>query len=157
MNIMTSIERTLRFINDNWTTILVCIGLIIGIYKKIVDYISRTNEEKIEIAKKQVYQTILRIVTKAELDFEDWNSAGSVKRSQVIQEIYNRYPILGKVLEQDEVIAWIDDLINDSLTELETINEKNEGGVDDEDNDDVVEGMTHSDEFDGEELEDAEG
>ena len=157
MNIMTSIERTLRFINDNWTTILVCIGLIIGIYKKIMDYISRTNEEKIEIAKKQVYQTILRIVTKAELDFEDWNSAGSVKRSQVIQEIYNRYPILGKVLEQDEVIAWIDDLINDSLTELEAINEKNEGGVDDEDNDDVAEGMTHSDEFDGEELEDAEG
>lgn len=155
MNIMTSIEKTLRFINDNWTTILVCIGLIIGIYKKIVDYISRTNEEKIEIAKKQVYQTILRIVTKAELDFEDWNSAGSVKRSQVIQEIYNRYPILGKVLEQDEVIAWIDDLINDSLTELEAINEKNEGGIDDDE--DVVEGMTHSDEFDGEEFEDAEG
>jgi len=157
MNIMNGINNFLRFLNDNWTSIVVCVGLLVGLYRKIKAFILKTDAEKIEIAKTQVYQTILRIVTKAELDFEDWNSAGSVKRSQVIQEIYNRYPILGKILEQDEVIAWIDDLINDSLTELEAINEKNEGGVDDEDNDDVVEGMTHSDEFDGEELEDAEG
>ena len=46
MNILTGIENFLRLINDNWTTILVIIGLIAGVYKKIQIYIGKTDEEK---------------------------------------------------------------------------------------------------------------
>jgi hypothetical protein len=101
MNIMNGINNFLRFLNDNWTSIVVCVGLLVGLYRKIKTFILKTDTEKIEIAKTQVSQTILKLITNAELDFEDWNSAGAIKRSQVISEIYNRYPILSKVLEQD--------------------------------------------------------
>jgi hypothetical protein len=132
MNIMNGINNFLRFLNDNWTSIVVCVGLLAGLYRKIKTFILKTDTEKIEIAKAQVSQTILKMITKAELDFEDWNSAGSIKRSQVIAEIYNRYPILNKVLEQDEVIDWIDTLIVEALDELKVITNENDSGVEDD-------------------------
>jgi hypothetical protein len=141
MNIMNGINNFLRFLNDNWTSIVVCVGLLVGLYRKIKTFILKTDAEKIEIAKTQVSQTILKLITNAELDFEDWNSAGAIKRSQVITEIYNRYPILNKVLEQDEVIEWIDTLIVEALDELKVITSENDSGVEDdvEDDEDEVE------------------
>ena len=51
MNILIGIQNFLQIINDNWTTIIVIIGLIVAIVKKAKDYLSKSDEEKIEIAK----------------------------------------------------------------------------------------------------------
>lgn len=119
---LNGIQNFLQLINDNWTVIAVILGLIIALVEKIKAFLAKTDEEKIEIAKKQIQHTILKMITDAELDFSAWNKAGAIKRSQVIGRIYSKYPILSKVVNQTELIAWIDDQIDKSLEVLkETI------------------------------------
>ena len=121
MNFLNGLNRFLGFISDNWTSIMVCIGLIIGIAKKISSYINKSNAEKVEIAKSYISESILKMITDAEMDFEEWNKAGSIKRSQVIQEIYANYPILEKIADQQSIINWIDEEIDNSLDTLREI------------------------------------
>ncbi len=125
MNILTGAKNLLEFINNNWTLILVICGLGVSVFKKAKDYISKTDEEKIEIAKVQIKEKMLKMITDAEIDFENWNKAGSIKRSKVIGDIFAQYPILSKVTSQEEVIEWIDTEINNSLVTLREIIEKN--------------------------------
>lgn len=91
---MEGLQKFLQILNDNWTSILVCAGLIVGIVKKTQDYMSKSQEEKIELAKKQIQTTILKMISDAEVDWQEWSKAGSIKRSQVIKQIYEEYPIL---------------------------------------------------------------
>lgn len=125
MNFLTGLQNFLNIINDNWTTILVCAGLIVGIVKKTQDYLSKSDDEKIEIAKAQIKQVILKKISDAEVDYEEWNKAGSIKRSQVITEIYKEYPILSKVVDQTELTKYIDDAIDDALVELRKVIDSN--------------------------------
>lgn len=122
---MNGIQNFLRFINENYVSILVIIGLLVGAYKKIANFLGKTDEEKIEIVKQQIQQTMLKMITDAETDYADWNEAGSIKRSQVIAEIYARYPILSKAIDQTTMIAWIDNEINNSLKTLRSIIKEN--------------------------------
>ena len=125
MNILTGIQNFLEIVNNNWTTIIVIIGLIIAISKKAKNYFSKSDEEKIAIAKKQIQETMLRMITEAEISYEEWNKAGSIKRSQVIEEIFTNYPVLSKVVNQEELIEWIDSEINNSLKTLIEIVKEN--------------------------------
>lgn len=124
MNILDGIKNFLQLINDNWMNIAIIIGLIIAIVKKAVSYFSKSDEEKIAIAKTQISQGILKLVADAEEDYSDWASAGAIKRSQVIDLIYKEYPILEKVVDQDSLIQWIDEQIDSALPTLREIIEK---------------------------------
>ena len=122
---LNGIQNFLQFINDNWTAIIIIISLIIAIVQKARSYFNKSNAEKIEIAKKQISQVVVKLITDAEIDYNDLVSAGSIKRSQVIQKIFNDYPILTKASDQKAIIEWIDDMINNSLKELRKIVEIN--------------------------------
>lgn len=126
MNFLDGLKNFLHIIEANWTAILVCIGIIIGLVQRAKVFFKKSKEERIEIAKKQVRQTILEMVTKAEKDFADWNKAGEIKRSQVIKEIYDQYPILTKIIDQEAVVAWIDEEIDNSLKTLRAVVKENE-------------------------------
>lgn len=121
MNILNGVQNFLQLINNNWTTIMVIIGLAIAVGKKIKDFVSKSDDEKIAIAKAQIQETILKMVTEAEIDYEEWNKAGSIKRSQVIAQIYAEYPILSKAVDQNNLIEWIDATIDASLETLREI------------------------------------
>lgn len=121
MNILTGIQNLLLFINEHWTEIIVIIGLALVLYKRVKNYLSKTNEEKIEIAKKQIQETVLRLVTDAEVDYKEWVKAGAVKRAQVVEEIFLMYPILAKVTNQTELVAWIDEIIDEALETMREI------------------------------------
>ena len=121
MNALTGIENFLRLINDNWTTICVIIGLVVGVYQKVKVMLGKSNEEKIEIAKAQISEIVLDMISKAEADYENWNKAGSIKRSQVIAQIYAKYPILAKAIDQEAMIDWIDGEIDSALKNLRNI------------------------------------
>lgn len=126
MNILNGIQNFLQFINDHWTNIIVIIGLVIAIIKKAKDYFSKSDEEKIAIAKKQIEEIMLRFVTDAECDYREWVSAGEIKRSQVIEQIFAKYPILSKVTDQEELISWIDHIIDEALETMREIFAENE-------------------------------
>lgn len=118
---MKNIINILTFVYDNFVSILVCIGLIIGIASKIRNFLLKSNEEKVKIAKRQIHEIMLKMVSDAECDYDEWNKAGEIKRSQVIKKIYEMYPILSKVVNQDELTSWIDAEIDSALPTLNTI------------------------------------
>ena len=65
---------------------------------------------------------ILGLVADAEVNWQDEGSKlGEVKRAEVIQRIYEQYPIFNEVADQKELVAYIDDLINHALI---TVREK---------------------------------
>ena len=126
MDILNGIKNFLSLINDNWTTILVIIGLALALWKKIESYSKLSTEKKIEIAKKQISENILKLIPQAEKDYAEWDKAGSIKRSEVISEIYKEYPILAKVVNQKELVKWIDEQIDNALPTLRDIIKENE-------------------------------
>lgn len=126
MDILNGIKNFLSLINDNWTTILVIIGLALALWKKIESYSKLSTDKKIEIAKKQISENILKLITQAEKDYAEWEKAGSIKRSEVISEIYKEYPILSKVVDQEELVKWIDEQIDNALPTLRDIIKQNE-------------------------------
>lgn len=118
---LDGIKNFLQFVNDNWTAIIIIISLIIALYQKIKSYLSKSNDEKIAVAKQQIKEIILKLISDAEVDYEDWNKAGSIKRAQVIQKIFEEYPILAKIADQTELIKWLDDTIDEALNTLREI------------------------------------
>lgn len=125
MNILTGIHKFLNFINENWTMIISIIMVLIIIIKKAKSYFGLSKEEQITIAKSQIREIMLRLVTEAECDYREFVKAGSIKRSQVIDEIFAMYPVLSKITNQEEIIVWIDEVIDESLKEMRKIFEDN--------------------------------
>lgn len=125
MNILDGIKNFLSFINDHWTEIIVIIGLALAVGRKIYSYFQKTDDEKIAIAKEQLSQIMLKLVTNAELDYSKWVEAGAVKRSEVISTIFQMFPILNRVTDQETLIAEIDEMIDNALKEMREIVSKN--------------------------------
>ena len=125
MDALIGVKNFLSFLNDNWTLIIVIAGLCVALGRKVKSYISLSNDEKIEIAKTQISESILKMITDAEKDYDDWVNAGAIKRSEVIKKIFEDYPILNNMTNQEEVIKWIDTEINNALKTLRTIVEEN--------------------------------
>lgn len=122
---LNGVKNFLQMINDNWTTILVIAGLVVAIVKKIKDLAEKSDDEKIAIAKEQITNTVLKLITNAEIEYESWNKAGSIKRAEVIDMIYTKYPILSKVANQAALIAFIDNAIDNALKTLREVVEQN--------------------------------
>ncbi|MCM1232645.1 MAG: hypothetical protein NC489_21170 [Ruminococcus flavefaciens] len=125
MNILDGVKNFLLLINDNWTSLVVLAGVILALYKKVKVYFNKSDEEKIAIAKKHIQETMLKMIGDAEEDYAEWNKAGSLKRAQVIKQIFAENPILSKAVDQDGLIKWLDDTIDDALVTLRKIVEEN--------------------------------
>ena len=121
MNIITGLKNFLLFVNNHWTEIMIIIGSAILLYRKVVDYMRRSDDEKIEIALTQIREIILGKCGQAEKEWEEWKKSGSVKRAQVIAEIYQEYPILNHVVDQEELIKKLDEFIDEALKTLREI------------------------------------
>ena len=107
--------KVLEFIGENWFFIVIAIAVVIYTADEIL---KRRSKEKVLIAKRLIAISIDAIVAEAEWKFEDYEKSGQFKRSYVIQTIYNKYPALNKVLEQEELLSWIDKLTEDSVARL---------------------------------------
>lgn len=125
MSIFDGIKNFLMLVNEHWTEIIVIVGLGIAIAKKAKTYLAKTDEEKIQIAKERIGETMLKLVTEAEIDYNNWVKAGAVKRAQVIEMIFQRYPVLNRVTDQKQLIEEIDKLINEALKEMRGIISEN--------------------------------
>ena len=128
---MKSIIDLLKWIQDNWASIVTIAVLAFGIYERAKkfweDWKAKTEEEKkqaeqeafdkaVETAKKALADYILILVSKAEIDWQsEEGKLGKTKRAQVIEQIYNKYPILEQVEDKEELLAYIDNLIKEAL------------------------------------------
>ena len=128
---MDGIRNFLQLINDNWLTIISVFFIVIAIVKKTIDFFNKSDEEKIEVIKGQIKQSMLKFVTEAEIDYQEWINAGEIKRSQVINLIFEKYPMLSKISDQDELIKWMDKMIDEALDVMRVIFKENADEMDD--------------------------
>lgn len=120
---MEGVKNFLQFVNDNWTMIITIIGLGLGIYKKIKDYLSKSEQEKIDIALTQIRKSMLELVVKAEKEYG--SDTGKLKKSKVLNEIYAKYPELKNIVNQEDLEKQIDDIINENLDQMKKMLENN--------------------------------
>lgn len=123
--VLDGIYKFLAFVNENWTMIAAIIALVFAIVKKVKVFFSKSKEERIAIAKAQIKEIMLMLVTEAECDYREWVKSGEIKRAQVIEQVFAMYPILSKVANQEEVIAFIDNAIDEALKTMRKIVEEN--------------------------------
>lgn len=124
-DILNGINRFVDFVNNNWTLIVIVIGMIITLINRIKTFVKMSEEDQINTIKTLIKETMLEKVTNAEIAYEDWIKAGAIKRSQVMNEIYEQYPILYQVVDQEDLIKWIDDAIEEALKTMRDIFTKN--------------------------------
>ena len=56
---MKGLQNFLVFFFENYVSILVCLGLVIGLVKKVKDFLGKSDEEKIAIVA-QILSDILK-------------------------------------------------------------------------------------------------
>lgn len=122
---MNAVMNFLGYLNQNWTMILAIATLLFALYMKIKSAVNKwlqmTDEEKqketeaqIAKAKQAIANYILSLVASAEVDWEG-HGLGPIKRAQVIEKIYKEYPILLEVVDQQELMRFIDEHIDQAL------------------------------------------
>ena len=126
---MDAVKNLLGYIYENWATIAAIFALAFAIYQKArkswADWQAKSAAEKeaefeeaqrqaIEEAKKALNVIILSLCSEME---KKWNESGSgaIRRSEVLSIIFEKYPVLLTVTDQDELISYIDNLIDTSL------------------------------------------
>lgn len=133
---MEGIMNLLSWINENWASLVTVIVIVLVILSKArtfyFDWKNKTEEEKqeelnkaIKNAKIAIANNILSYVSDAEVNWSAWIKMGDIKRSEVIKQLYIDYPILLQVVNQDELIQFIDECINKAL---EIVREKIRNG-----------------------------
>jgi len=126
---MTGIQNFITLVRENWTTICALITIIVALYFKIKHEIDKWQSmdeaeqaQEIERAKEMLAEYILGLVAKAEVEWaKEGSGLGVIKRSEVIQKIYDAFPDLVYAMPQEELISLIDTLIDKAL---ETVREK---------------------------------
>ena len=122
---MEGIQNFLEFVIEHWTSVVVIACIIFLIVTRIKAFFSHSKEERIEIAKEQIRQAILKWVADAEVDYAEWQKSGAIKRSQVIQKIYTEFPVISKVVDQDSLVKFIDDAIDEALKTVREVVDNN--------------------------------
>ena len=107
--------KALEFIGSNWFFIIIAINVVIYTYEEMS---RRNNEEKVAIAKHLIAISIDALVSEAETKFANNEKSGQLKRSYVIQTVFEKYPVLNNIIEQEALIDWIDKLIEESVSRL---------------------------------------
>lgn len=129
-NVLVGINNFVTDIYENWTLIIVTIGMIVWMFNKFKNYMAKSDAEKVNMAWDALRKEMLSLVSKSEVE---WGSkTGQIKRSEVIGKIFDKYPILKTVTNEEEVIAKIDDMIKEALKEMDAIfkNENVEDAID---------------------------
>ena len=122
---MKGLQNFLFWLNENYVYLLVCIGLVVLLVNKVKAFLSKSDEDKIEYALSTIKEIMLKYVTEAEIEYTDMKGAGSIKRAQVINQMYQQFPILAKVADQQRVIEMIDTAIDEALPTLRQIIKEN--------------------------------
>jgi len=118
---MEGFKNVLTWLYGNWSIFIICAGLCLALYQQFKKWQELTTNEKISLAKRQLQETILKYISDAEFEYSEISKSGSLKRSKVISQIYEDYPILSEVVNQENLVIWIDDLIDSALPTLRNI------------------------------------
>ena len=80
-----------------------------------------SKEERLEAILKIVKTQLLKFMGEAEVQWEAYKKSGALKKSQVIQKIYEQFPLLKEYIDQDTLIQKISDMIEDEMENLNKV------------------------------------
>lgn len=120
---MNGILNFLNMLNDNWTLILAAAAALFGIAAKTHKWVRMGEEEKRKAAIEAVRKSMLAMVTEAEQKYG--SGTGTVKRSDVLKEIFEQYPVLAQAIHIDGTTELLDSMIDTALKDLRKLLEDN--------------------------------
>ena len=87
---------------------------------------SKTEKEEeqkrlVELALSKVKEIMPSLTARAEEGWNHLDKSGVIKRSEVINKIYEQYPILKEYYDQEYLTTQIDLIINEALKEIRNI------------------------------------
>ena len=118
---MEGIKNTINLISQNWSTIVAFIGLCFLGYVEVKRYLKMTDEEKVQAALKAIKPVLLKYMSEAEIKWDNYKNSGELKKSTVIQKIYEQFPLLKTYKNQEELIKMLEEMIDDQLKEMNNI------------------------------------
>lgn len=118
---MTYIINLFKFVTDEWMSIVFVILLLIVGIKKVISFLKMDKQKKLEIILKLVKEEILSLMAEAEVNWKDYSKSGEIKKSEVISKIYERFPILSKYINQEELIEEISKMIDEEKSKMDKI------------------------------------
>ena len=120
---MKSIIAIYTWLRDNWALIVISLVIIVDILQLVKKHLKKEQQEEIDNIIKKISTVIDRYVFVAEISRKGFKNAGTLKRSEVIEKLYNKYPELEDVANQEEVIEKIDNLIDKAVKNIDKIEE----------------------------------
>lgn len=120
---MNAINNLIQFLNDNWTLLTAIAAGVFGICVKVKRWLKKSKVERQKAAIEAVRLSMLDLVTNAEKEFG--TGAGVIKRSQVLNKIFEQYPVLAEALNIEDTTSMLDEMIEDALDDLREMLENN--------------------------------
>ena len=128
---MQGILSFIKFLEYAWPYIVLIVAGIIYIKIYLKKFYEMSAEEQkaeeerlIELAMSKISEIMPSLVATAE---ENWNyleKSGIIKRAEVINLIYERYPILKEYSDQETLTKKLDEIIDTTLEKVRTITRK---------------------------------
>ena len=118
---MEGINQFIDFLKLNYPNIIVIVAIILTVFNEIRKYIPMSKEERIDAALRIIKAEILKMMSDAEIEWADYKKSGMLKKSQVINEIYDKFPVLADCVDQEMLICKIEEIIDNEMNNMNSI------------------------------------
>lgn len=115
------VNNVVNSLSNSLPTIIIVIAIIIGVVRKVIQYSKMTKEERVNAALKVIKEELLKLMSDAEIEWEDYKKSGELKKSQVLKEIYSQFPFLATYIDQDTLVNKLYELIDNEMENMNKI------------------------------------
>lgn len=115
------VNNVVNSLSNSLPTIIIVIAIIIGVVRMVIQYSKMTKEERVNAALKVIKEELLKLMSDAEIEWEDYKKSGELKKSQVLKEIYSQFPFLVTYIDQDTLVNKLYELIDNEMENMNKI------------------------------------
>lgn len=115
------VNNIVNSLSNSLPTIIIVIAIIIGAVRTAIQYSKMTKEERVNAALKVIKEELLKLMSDAEIEWEDYKKSGELKKSQVLKEIYSQFPFLATYIDQDTLVNKLYELIDNEMENMNKI------------------------------------
>lgn len=115
------VNNVVNSLSNSLPTIIIVIAIIIGVVRMVIQYSKMTKEERVNTALKVIKEELLKLMSDAEIEWEDYKKSGELKKSQVLKEIYYQFPFLATYIDQDTLVNKLYELIDNEMENMNKI------------------------------------
>lgn len=115
------VNNVVNSLSNSLPTIIIVIAIIIGVVRIVIQYSKMTKEERVNAALKVIKEELLKLMSDAEIEWEDYKKSGELKKSQVLKEIYSQFPFLATYIDQDTLVNKLYELIDNEMENMNKI------------------------------------